>query len=192
MVEQLEAITNTNAFQVVKTLINEGNERELATITALNGDQIRYDPSQTSKGVSVSPPKKSFLIRSQSHTEPTSPLQNNSNLSQSQKTNTDNSISNTQNGLEADVESMNDSLNHHFTRSTDLISITHSNGVIDQQFKPTIDNRNDQHLNSLIRINQNGHPHPMIKQQTVVVNNKRPFGKLILFSFLPFFSLIIQ
>ena len=147
--------------------MNEANERGVPT--ALNGDHMRYDSSPTMKGAIVSPPKKNFLIRSQSHTEPSSPLQNNPNISQSQKTSSDNnSIANTQNGYDDDGDdSMDDS---QFARAPDLISVSHTN---DQQFKSTIDNTNDQQLNSLIKID-----HSIIKQQPqpVVINNKRAFG----------------
>lgn len=165
VVKDLEALTNTNPFQI-KTLMNENNERG-GPIT-LNGDQIRYDSSPTMKGPIVSPPKKNFLIRSQSHTEPTSPLQTNPNLSQSQKTISDNSsISNTQNGFDDDDDDSMDDTN--FTRNSELISVSNSN---DQSFKPTINNVNDQQLNSLLRIDQT-----IIKQQpqSIVINNKRTF-----------------
>jgi hypothetical protein len=140
-------------------------------------------------GVTVSPPKKKFLARSQSHTEPTSPIQNNNNnnnnnISQSQKMNNDNSILNTQNGLDDD-NSMDDSVNNHFTRVSDLLSISHTNETNfnnNQQFKSTIDNGNEQHLNIQIRTDQNGIPHSMIKQQQQQIlinnnnnNNKRTF-----------------
>jgi hypothetical protein len=172
VVKDLEALTNTNPFQI-KTLMNENNERG-GPIT-LNGDQIRYDSSPTMKGPIVSPPKKNFLIRSQSHTEPTSPLQTNPNLSQSQKTISDNSsISNTQNGFDDD-DSMDDT---NFTRTSELIPVSHSN---DQSFKSTINNVNDQQLNSLLRIDQT-----IIKQQpqSIVINNKRTFGINFRFSYL--------
>jgi len=130
-------------------------------------------------GVTVSPPKKKFLARSQSHTEPTSPIQNNT---QSQKMNNDNSILNTQNGLDDD-NSMDDSVNNHFARVSDLLSISHTNETNfnnNQQFKSTIDNGNEQHLNIQIRTDQNGIPHSMIKQQQQILinnnnNNKRTF-----------------
>jgi hypothetical protein len=159
--------------------MNEASERG-GQIT-LNGDQIRYDSSPTTKGAMISPPKKNFLIRSQSHTEPTSPMQNNPNLSQSQKTISDNSsISNTQNGFDEDDDddSMDDS---QFARAQDLISVSHTN---DQQFKQSMNNGNDQQLNSLLKMDQT-----MIKQQpqSVVINNKRTFG--INFRLLFFFSL---
>jgi hypothetical protein len=139
----------------------------------------------------VSPPKKKFLIRSQSHTEQTSPIQNNNNnnnnnnISQSQKNNNDDSILNTQNGLD-DENSMDDSINNHFTRAQDLPSTIHHHN--NQQFKSTIDNRNEQHLNLQLRTDQNNISHSIIKQQQqpIVINNKRTFqqtniGKIYLF-----------
>ncbi len=188
--KELEALTNTNPFQV-KTIINESNNERGGTTTTLNGDHIRYDSSPTMKGAAiVSPPKKNFLIRSQSHTEPASPLQNNPNLSQSQKTISDNSsISNTQNGFDDDDDdSMDDSVNNHYTRASDLISVTNSNETNNQQFKSMIDNGNDQHLNSLLRIDPT-----MIKQQpqTIVINNKRTFGRTFRFFFSFYFHIFI-
>ena len=140
----------------MKDLINEINERE----ATLNGDNNRYDPSQiTNKAQMVSPPKKNFLIRSQSHTEPTSPIQNN-NQSQSQKTNHDN----TQNGLDDE-----NSMDNQFTRVPDASSITHSN-----DFKPTINNGHE----------QNGISHTINKPIPVIANNnnnKRSFGRISFF-----------
>jgi hypothetical protein len=161
VVKELEALTNTNSLNFQdKPLINDHNDRETTTI--INGDNIRYDLSN--KSVMVSPPKKTFLIRSQSHTEPTSPIPN--NLSQSQKANNnDHSILNTQNGLD-DENSMDD----HFTRIPDLSSIIHSN---ETNFKPMIDN---QHLP--LRTDQNGISNSIIKQQPIVVTNKRTFGNM--------------
>jgi hypothetical protein len=196
VVKELEALTNTNPLQFqLKTLINDNNERETNTTITLNGDNIRYSSPPTVMGVTVSPPKKKFLARSQSHTEPTSPIQNNNNnnnLSQSQKMNNDNNILNTQNGLDDD-NSMDDSVNNHFTRVPDLLSISNSNETNfnnNQQFKPTINNGNEQHLNLQIRTDQNGITHSMTKreQQQILINNnnKRTFqqaniGKLYLF-----------
>ena len=82
----------------------------------MNGDNIRYDSPPTINMGNIVSPKKKFLIRSQSHTEPTSPIQNNNNNSQSQKS--DNSISNTQNGFD-DENSMDDSMNNSFARIPD-------------------------------------------------------------------------
>jgi hypothetical protein len=119
-------------------------------------------------------PKKKLLIRSQSHTEPTSPISNHNNLSQSHKTNND-----TQNSLD-DENSMDDSMNNHFTRMTDLAhpSDANINNNNHQQFKSIIDNGNEQHLNLQLRPDQNGIPHPVIKQQPIIStnnNNKRTF-----------------
>ena len=157
-------MTNTNG--------SDEHDAAVAGAVTLNGDQTRYDSPPPNKNAHVSPPKKSFLFRSQSHTEPTSPLMNNSTPSQSQKTNLDNGLIHTQNGLEADGEPMDDSIGNSFA---------HTHDVIEQQFKPTIDNGTDQqqqHINSLLRMDQNGHAHPIVKQQPVVINNnKRPFRK---------------
>lgn len=156
-------MTNINPLQFQTKDINE---RE---ITTLNSDNIRYDSPPTI-GVSVSP-KKKFLIRSQSHTEPTSPIQNNNpnnNLSQSHKSNSDSSILNTQNSLD-DENSMDDSVNNHFTRIPDIPTIAHPSDTHQQQYKS-----NDQQLNIQLRADQNGIPHPMIKQQPIVINNMNP------------------
>ena len=180
-------MTNTSTYQV-KTVLHENHERDAVAVgtVTFNGDPMRYDSPPPIKGTLVSPPKKMFLNRSQSHTEPSSPMSNNTNFSQSQKTNLDNGINGSQNGIEADGEPMDDSINNPFTRTVDLIPMTHSHDHPEQQFKPTIDMGNDhQHLSSLLRIDQNGHGHPIIKQQPVVVNNiKRSLGK--------FFSSISQ
>lgn len=174
--EQLEAITNTSSYQV-KTVLHENRERDavgMGTVT-FNGDSMRYDSPPPIKGT-LSPPKKMFLNRSISHTEPSSPLSNNIHLPQMQKTNVDNGLINSQNGIEVDGEPMDDSINNHFTRTVDLIPITHSHDLPEQQFKPTIDIGNDsQHL---VRLEQNGHTHSIVKQQPVVINNiKRSLGK---------------
>jgi len=190
VVKEIEALTNTNPLQFqVKTLINDNYEREAATI---NSDNIRYDSSPTlTMGVIVSP-KKKFLIRSQSHTEPTSPMQNNNNnnLSQSQQSNNNGSISNTQNSLD-DENSIDDPVDNQFTRLSDLSTVTHPsdthfNNNNHQQFKPKMDNGNEQHINTQSRVDQNGMSHPMIKQQPMVINNninhtKRTFqqGKIL-------------
>ncbi|UJR37795.1 hypothetical protein I4U23_030486 [Adineta vaga] len=171
VVKELEALTNVNpnTFQT-KTSINETNERETNTI---NNDNIRYDsPPTLNMGVIVSP-KKKFLIRSQSHTEPMSPTQanNNNNISQSQKN--DNSISNTQNGLD-DENSMDDSVNNSFSRIPDLSSLTYSSETHvnnNQQFKIVSNNGNDQHIHMQLRLDQNALPHSMNKQQPIVINN---------------------
>jgi hypothetical protein len=158
----------------VKTLINDNNEREINTTSILNGDNIRYgSPPTGNTGVIVSPPKKKFLIRSQSHTEPTSPIPNNNNFSQSQKMNNDNSILNTQNGLD-DENSMDDSVNNQFA------SITHTNETNfnnNQQFKSTINNGNEQHINLQLRTDQNSIPQRIIKQQPIVMNNNNNNNK---------------
>ncbi|CAF1315439.1 unnamed protein product [Adineta steineri] len=186
VVKELEALTNTNPFQYpIKALINGNNERETTT-AIINSDNIRYDsPPTVNMGVIVSP-KKKLLIRSQSHTEPTSPVHNNNNNnnhSQSQKNNNDNSISNTQNSLD-DENSTDDSGNHSFTRLSDLSTVTHpsdSNNINNNpQFKSVINNGNEQSLNIQLRMDQNGVSHPLIKQQAQIImnnvnHNKRPY-----------------
>ncbi|CAF1271740.1 unnamed protein product [Rotaria sp. Silwood1] len=176
VVKELEALTNVNPLQFqVKALVNANQERE-TTSTTMNGDNIRYDSPPTSNMGIVSP-KKKFLIRSQSHTEPVSPISNNNNhnnnISQSQKSNHDNSIINIQNGFD-DENSIDDSVTNHFTRTNDLSTITHSNDTnIDnnQQFKPIIDNGHERHLNIQLKPEQNIISHPIIKQQTIVINS---------------------
>ncbi|CAF1152442.1 unnamed protein product [Adineta ricciae] len=175
VVKELEALTNVNPLTLqAKTLTNETNEREAST---MNGDNIRYDSPPTINMGNIVSPKKKFLIRSQSHTEPTSPIQNNNNNSQSQKS--DNSISNTQNGFD-DENSMDDSMNNSFARIPDLHAGTHHSDTHvnnNHQFKSTIDNAND--LNIQLRLDHNGLPHSLNKQQTIIMNsinqNKRPY-----------------
>ncbi|CAF1178968.1 unnamed protein product [Rotaria sordida] len=174
VVKELEALTNVNPLQFQeKVLINDNHERDTTT-TTMNGDNIHYDsPPTISMGI-VSP-KKKFLIRSQSHTEPMSPIQNNNNnnLSQSQKSNNDNSILNTQSSLD-DENSIDDPINNQFTRTTGLSTITHpSDTNIDnnQQFKSIIDNGFEHHLNIQLKTEQNIIPHPIIKQQQPIVLN---------------------
>jgi len=174
VVKEIEALTNTNPLQFqVKTLINDNYEREAATI---NSDNIRYDSSPTlTMGVIVSP-KKKFLIRSQSHTEPTSPMQNNNNnnLSQSQQSNNNGSILNTQNGHD-DENSIDDPVDSQFTRLADLSTVTHPSDTHfnnnNHQFKPKMENGNEQHLNTQSRVDQNGMSHSMIKQQPMIISN---------------------
>lgn len=171
-------MTNVNPLTLqAKTLINETNERETST---MNGDNIRYDSPPTINMGNIVSPKKKFLIRSQSHTEPTSPLQNNNNNnSQSQKS--DNSILNTQNGFD-DENSMDDSIHNGFTRIPDLHTGTHPSDTHvnnNHQFKPVIDNTND--LNIQLRLDPSNPSHSMNKQQTIIINsinqNKRPYSQ---------------
>ena len=119
--KEIEAITNTSASSFeMKTLMTE---RE----TIVNGDNNRLDLFQNStKTASVSPPKKSFLFRSQSHTEPTSP-QPSSN--QSQKIN-----ENTTNTFDDDAP-----MEQQFARVPELTTIAHTH-----DFKAILDNGNEQ------------------------------------------------
>jgi hypothetical protein len=176
VVSDLEALGNPTPMKFpIKVLTNDNNEREI-TATTITGDNIRYDSSPTpNMGIIVSP-KKKFLIRSQSHTEVTSPIPNN-NLSQSQKFNIDNSILNTQNEFD-DENSTDDSVNQHFSRAQDLPTITHSNETNmnnNQQFKSIINNGNEQAVNNIqLRMDQNGVNHSTIKQP-IAISNKRTF-----------------
>lgn len=149
--------------------MNDNHERE--TGLTLNGDNMRYDSSPTiNLGPNVSP-KKKLLMRSQSHTEPASPLQNNNNQSQSQKVNNDNSILNIQNGI--DDENSMDDLNGSFVRTADMALAGHSIEThidTNQQFKPIIDNGLEQHINIPLKTEQNIISHTMIKQQPVAIN----------------------
>lgn len=172
----MEALTNTSASEFqIKTMANDNNERETNTTTTLNGDHIRYDSPPTVNMGHLQSPKKKLLIRSQSHTEIPSPIpnnNNNNNNSQSHKSNND-----TQNGFD-DENSTDDSMNNHFTRVTELAHPSDSNNNNNQQFKPTIDNGNEQQLNFQFRPDQNGILLQTIKQQPVIPNintNKRTF-----------------
>jgi hypothetical protein len=131
-----------------KNLTKDNNERE--TTTTFNSDNNHLDtPSPThTMGVIVSP-KKKLLIRSQSHTEPTSPTSISTNqFSQSQK-------------LNLDDENSNDE--HQFQRLHDLPILTHtmdSNTQIDTKPTFSIQLRTDPTI---------------IKQQPMILNNKRTF-----------------
>ncbi len=102
-----------------KNLSKDNIERETTTTATLPSDNNRLDTSPThSMGVIVSP-KKKLLIRSQSHTEPTSPPPNH--------------FSQTQNE-EPSIEE------HHFQRLQDLPILTHtldSNTQLDNHIKST-------------------------------------------------------
>jgi hypothetical protein len=151
-----------------KNLTKDNNERE-TTIS----DNNRFDTSPM--GVIVSP-KKKLLIRSQSHTEPTSPASISTNqFSQSQKFNLD------------DENSMDDDNNNHCQRANDLPILTH-----------TIDS-NTQFNNSVepsytiqLRPNQNGVNPTMIKQQPIVFNNKRTFSQTVIGNEIELFSSVFS
>lgn len=167
----------------MKTSSNDNPERDIGT--RMNGDNMRYESSAIINVTNVSP-KKKLLIRSQSRTEPTSPIQsnNNNNMSPSQKYNNDFTVLNTQNALE-DENSIDDPINTHYIRPSDLPTFTHSNDInIDnnnQQFKAMIDNGHEQHLNIPLKTDQNITSHTSMKQQPITLNhinnnnmNKRP------------------
>ncbi|CAF1566002.1 unnamed protein product [Rotaria magnacalcarata] len=172
VVTDLEALTNANPLQFQsKVLMNENQEYETMPSTS---DNIRYDASPTvNLGINVSP-KKQFLIRSQSHTEPASAMQNNNHLSQSQKSNHDNSMLNTQNDLD-DENSMDDSIGNDFTRVSDLPIITHSmdinNDNNNQQLQSAIDSGHEQYHNMQLKIERNMIHHEAAKQQNLVSNH---------------------
>ncbi|UJR08458.1 hypothetical protein I4U23_012728 [Adineta vaga] len=124
-------------------------------------------PSDTSPpqtmGVIVSP-KKKLLIRSQSHTEPTSPISIlANNLSQSQKT------------LRDDDNSTDDDQNNHFQRLQDLPILTNTNDT-----NVSLDNNIEPSYTIQIRTNSNGIQPIITKQQPVVVNNKRTFSQTMI------------
>ncbi|CAF4174829.1 unnamed protein product [Rotaria sp. Silwood2] len=172
VVKELEALTNTNPLQFQVKLLNNNDNHEREITATMNGDNIRYDSPPT-LNMGIVSPKKKFLIRSQSHTEPMSPIIINNNLSQSQKPNNDNSILNLQNGLD-DENSIEDPIGNHFTRVSDIPTIAHSNNTnIDnnQQFKPIIDNRHEHHLNIQFKNEHNMMPHSVLKQQQQIVIN---------------------
>jgi len=135
-----------------KNLNRDNVERE--TTTTLTSDINRLDTSPTHQmGVIVSP-KKKLLIRSQSHTEPTS--------------SSPNQYSQTQN----DESPIDD---HHFQQLHDLPILPHtidSNTQLDNNIKPT--------YSIQLRTNQ-----PLIKQQTMIVNNKRPFQQTVIGASIP-------
>jgi hypothetical protein len=143
-------------------------ERE--TTTTLTSDNNRFDTSPTHiMGVIVSP-KKKLLIRSQSHTEPTSPTSiPNNNFSQSQRPN-----------LDDDESSMDDgdhpsSINNHFQRVHDLPTLTHT---IDSH--PQLDNRLESAYTIQLRTDQNGVHPSIVKQQPMALSTKRTFQQPII------------
>jgi hypothetical protein len=142
-----------------KNLAKDNNERETTTI--LNSDINRLDTSPThTMGVNVSP-KKKLLIRSQSHTEPTSPTSMSTNhFSQSQKLNLD------------DDNSMDD--DNHFQRLQDLPILTHT---IDSN--PQLDDHLKSSYSLQVRTDQNGLHQTLIKQQPMIPNNKRIFQQTV-------------
>ena len=139
-----------------KNLTKDNNEREITT-----SDNNRFDTSPThNMGVIVSP-KKKLLIRSQSHTEPTSPTSINQ-FSQSQKLNLD------------DENSLDDDSNH-FQRVHDLPLLTHN---IDPN--PQSNNSLEASYTIQLRANQNGGNPTILKQQQLILNNKRPFPQTVI------------
>jgi hypothetical protein len=141
-----------------KNLTKDNNERETTT-----SDNNRFDTSPM--GVIVSP-KKKLLIRSQSHTEPASPTSISTNqFSQSQKFNLED---------ESSIDDDNNN-NDHFQRVNDLPILTHtieSNTQFNNSLEPS--------YTIQLRTNQNGVNPTMIKQQPIVLNNKRPFPQTVI------------
>jgi len=137
-----------------KNLTRDNNERETTT-TTLTNDINRLDSSPNHQmGVIVSP-KKKLLIRSQSHTEPTT-------------SSSPNQFSQTQN----DENPIDD---HHFQQLHDIPILPHpidSNTQLDNNIKPT--------YSIQVRANQ-----PIIKQQPMIVNNKRTFQQTIIGASIP-------
>jgi hypothetical protein len=147
----------------------DNNEREIAAVTTILSDNNRFEtlPGHN-MGVIVSP-KKKLLIRSQSHTEPTSPISNN-HFSQSQKNNFDD-----ESQIDDDHQS---AINHHFQHVHDLPVITHP---VDT--KPQINNSSELPIMQF-RINQNGvHPTMIKQQQPIVFTHKRPFPQTLIGNF---------
>jgi hypothetical protein len=137
-----------------KNLAKDNIEHDITT--TLTSDINRLDTSPTHTMVVNVSPKKKLLIRSQSHTEPTSPPTN--NYSQSQK-------------LNFDDDNSND--DHHFQRLHDLPILTHTIDSNQQiEIKPTfsIQLRPDQ---TLIKQQQQ-------QQPTILNNNKRTFQQAVI------------
>jgi len=149
-----------------KNLTKDNNERETTT-----SDNNRFDTSPM--GVIVSP-KKKLLIRSQSHTEPTSPTSISTNqFSQSQKFNLED-----ENSIDDDNNN-----NNHFQRVNDLPILTHtidSNTQFNNSVEPS--------FTIQIRPNQNGVNPTMIKQQPIVLNNKRTYSQTVIGNEIELFS----
>ncbi|CAF2971553.1 unnamed protein product [Rotaria sp. Silwood2] len=156
VVKELEALTNTNPLQFQVKLLNNNDNHEREITATMNGDNIRYDSPPT-LNMGIVSPKKKFLIRSQSHTEPMSPIIINNNLSQSQKPNNDNSILNLQNGLD-DENSIDDPIGNNIpaltkantivmpqapvneVTSTDQLSTAKRQRTAPEQMNPTVMN----------------------------------------------------
>ena len=158
--------------QPLKPLAQETNDRE-ATSTPTGAYDPSYSPSV--RGFAESP-KKKFLIRSQSHTEPTSPIQSNHSLSQ--KLNNDTSTQSTQHVLDDD-NSNDNAGNHPFVRGQDASSMTHASETQNhllQQLKTLTDNGIDHGTGNQLRTDSNGIHHPLAKQSHIVISNnhKRP------------------
>ena len=189
VVSALESLTNTSVSKYLsKPLVTDNSEREL---TALMADNARCDSSPTphAPGLMVSP-KKIFLIRSQSVTEPTSPAATNSssnpNLSHSQKTHGDivNVHLPTELDDDDDDDSMEESIQNQFNRNTqELSTMGESNESHNQIYSTAMTNGTDGSFALQIRTDSNPMQHNIVKQQqqqqTIVINNKRTFPQTI-------------
>ncbi|CAF1425932.1 unnamed protein product [Rotaria magnacalcarata] len=141
-------------------------ERETTTILLIDNNHLETAASHN-MGVIVSP-KKKLLIRSQSHTEPSSPSSVSTNqFSQSQRNNFD------------DTGSMDDEhrsfSNNDFQRINDvpiLVRAMDSNSQLDNNIKLS--------YTIQLPLDQNGVHSTIIKQQPTVSNNKRTFQQTII------------
>jgi len=140
-----------------KNLAKDNIEPDITT--TLNSDINRLDTSPTHPMVVNVSPKKKLLIRSQSHTESTSPTSiPMNNYSQSQK-------------LNLDDDNSND--DHHFQRLHDLPILTHTMDSNQQNdIKPT--------FSIQLRPDQNKQQQPII-----INNNKRTFQQAIIGNSIP-------
>ena len=149
----------------------DNSERETTTTATLNSDNNRVDTSPThNMGVIVSP-KKKLLIRSQSHTEPTSPP---NNVSQSQRNNFDDDTSSTD-------DDHTSSISNHFQRVHELPHPIDSNAQLNNHLEPS--------YTIQLRTDQNGVLPTVIKQQPMTFSNKRTLQQTMIgmriFSFFP-------
>lgn len=144
----------------------DNTEREAATILTVDSNHFETAAFHN-MGVIVSP-KKKLLIRSQSHTEPTSPSSISTNqLSQSQRSNIDDSSSTD--------DDRSTGTNNDFQRLNDVTVLVHPIDI-----KPQIDNTIKSSYTIQLQTDQNATHPTIIKQQPVIQNNKRSYQQAVI------------
>ncbi|CAF3311005.1 unnamed protein product [Rotaria socialis] len=136
--------------------------------TTLTSDNNHLETSASHNMGMIVSPKKKLLIRSQSHTEPSSPSSVSTNqFSQSQRNNFDDTGS-----LDDEHRSFN---NSDFQRTNDVPIVVRAMDSSSQ-----LDNNIKLSYTIQLPLDQNGVHSTIIKQQPIVSNNKRTFQQAII------------